>query len=57
MTDHDNPAAFTHHPLNAVLKDGETFEEFSRKVQFCEITWPQCWVIGEPIYLERTDGE
>jgi len=46
------PAVFTDNPLKAILKEGETFEELCRKVQYCEITWPQCYVMGEPIRIK-----
>jgi hypothetical protein len=46
------PAAHRDHPVNAVLRDGETFRELARQVEYCEITWPQCYEMGEPIYLE-----
>lgn len=48
------PAAQRNHPVKAVLRDGETFRELARKVEYCEITWPQCYVMGEPIRI-KTD--
>ncbi len=46
-------AANRNHPIKAVLReaDGETFAELARKIEYCEITWPQCYVMGEPIFL------
>lgn len=54
MTSDTDPAAFSRNPVAAVLKEGESFEEFRRKVQFCEITWPQCYTMGEPIRIKQT---
>jgi hypothetical protein len=55
------PAAHRDHPINAVLRPecGETFRELARQVEYCEITWPQCWMGGEAIYLEskRKDNQ
>jgi hypothetical protein len=48
------PAAHQDHPIAAVLRDGETFRELARKVEFCEITWPQCREVGEPIRIYTT---
>lgn len=50
---HHAPAAHRDHPIKAVLReaDGETFAELARKIEYCEITWPQCYVMGEPIRL------
>jgi hypothetical protein len=48
------PAAHRNHPVNAVLRDGETFRELAKKVEYCEITWPQCYVMGEPIRIYTT---
>ena len=58
---HTTPAAHQNHPVNVVLReaDGETFAELARRVEYCEITWPQCYVLGEPIFLtteEPSDG-
>lgn len=39
------------HPLLAILSKREV-EELCRKVQLCEISWPQCYERGEPIQLE-----
>jgi hypothetical protein len=44
-------AALADNPVKAVLKAGETYEELRRQCQYCEITWPQCYVFGPPIYL------
>jgi len=32
----------------------EEAREIGKRVEFCEITWPQCYVMGEPIRLKTT---
>lgn len=43
-------------PVKSVLReaDGETYRELVRQVEYCEITWPQCYVMGESIHLTTT---
>jgi hypothetical protein len=50
------PAAHRNHPINAVLRPDEPFRELARKVEYCEITWPQSYEMGEPIQM-MTDLE
>ena len=52
LNEQEKPAAHRNHPINAVLRDGETFKELAKRVEYCEITWPQCIVWGEPIRLK-----
>jgi hypothetical protein len=51
----DNPAAtpavHRNHPINLVLRPDESFRELARKVEYCEITWPQSYIIGQPIRI------
>jgi hypothetical protein len=53
------PAAHRNHPIKAVLREaeGETFAELARKIEYCEITWPQCYVMGEPIRIKTDETE
>ena len=51
----EKPAAQQNHPVNAVLRPDETFRELARKVEYCEITWPQSYVMGEPIKIKGGD--
>lgn len=52
----NKPAAHRNHPINAVLRPDEPFRELARKVEYCEITWPQSYEMGEPIQM-MTDLE
>ena len=53
-TDHHAPAAHRGHPIQSVLRDGETFRELARKIEYGEISWPQCWERGEEIRLKSS---
>jgi hypothetical protein len=45
------------HFLEAVLRPGETLASIGKRVEFCEITWPQCYVMGEPIRIYTEDKQ
>lgn len=49
--DQRKPAAHRDHPIRLVLRDGETFRELAKKVEYCEIGWPQFYEMGEPIRI------
>lgn len=51
--DNNRPAAHRNHPINAVLRPDESFRELARKVEYCEITWPQSYEMGEPIRIQN----
>jgi len=38
------------HPLEDAVTP-EEFRQIVKQVQFCEISWPQCYEMGEPIRL------
>ena len=50
------PQAFHKQPLMAVCSADE-FAQIARRVQFGEISWPQCWEQGEPLRLTMKDGK
>ncbi len=41
------------HPILSVVSKRE-FQELSRRVQYGEISWPQCFERGAPIRLDQT---
>jgi len=49
------PAAWQKHQIMAVLRDGETFKGLAKQVQYCEISWPQSCVMGEPIRIQTNE--
>ena len=55
MVGNSKPAAYCNHPINLVLRpeDGETFEKLAKQVEYCEISWPQSYLFGEPIYIRK----
>ena len=54
MNNH-KPATHRDHPINSVLRLDESFRELARKVEYCEITWPQSYEMGEPIRLKSEE--
>ena len=54
-SDQQKPAAWRNHPILAVLREGESFRQIAKQVEYCEIGWPQCYELGQPIrlYTER----
>ena len=49
--DHATPAAHRSHPIQSVLRDGEMFRELARKIEYGEISWPQSYIMGDPIII------
>lgn len=45
------------HPIESVLRDGETLATIRRAVEYCEIGWPQFYEMGEPIRIYTRKGE
>ena len=43
------------HPIAAITTRRE-LAELSRRVQYGEISWPQCYDRGKPIQLKDADG-
>ena len=43
------------HPIAAITTRSE-LAELSRRVQYGEISWPQCYDRGKPIQLKDADG-
>ena len=54
MNNH-KPATHRDHPINSVLRSDESFRELASKVEYCEITWPQSYEMGEPIRLKSEE--
>jgi hypothetical protein len=51
---HGRPAAFHKHPVMAVMESEEEFRRIRTQIGLCQITWPQCYTMGEPLRLTRS---
>lgn len=56
-TPENRPAVHQANPIASVLRDGETVASVARAVEFCEIGWPQCYEVGEPIRISSREAD